>query len=75
MQKWKTARADLAEEEALDADEEEALPPAELLEERKRKRVAEWRAGVAPADAKGNANFVPVDDWHERIARAAKRPK
>ena len=66
VERWNAARAEAEEEARLDA-QESADPSVELLEERKRKRVAEWREQV---DEEGNNNFIALKgDWRARIAR------
>lgn len=72
VERWNTVRAEAVEEARLDA-QQEAAPSIEVLEERKRKRIAEWRGGVSGADTERNNNFVEVGgDWRERV-RAAKQ--
>ena len=69
VDRWNAARAEAEAEERLDA-QQTAEPSLELLEERKRKRVAEWREH---ASEEGNTNFVSLQgDWRERVARAGK---
>ena len=72
MDKWNAARAEADLQARIDA-EQAAEPSLELLEERKRKRIAEWREGVDASD--GNNNFVALGgaDWRERVAKAKAR--
>ena len=73
MERWSAARAEAELEEMIDA-QRAADPSLELLEERKRKRIAEWRDGVTHEEAERNNNFVAVGgDWRERVARRAKQ--
>lgn len=71
VEKWNTARAEAAEEERLDA-QAEAEPSLSVLEERKRKRVADWRDRVPSDEAERNTNLAPLGgggggDWRERV--------
>ena len=74
MDRWNAVRDEVAEEERLDA-EEDAEPSLEQLEERKRKRIADWRNGVEGTDAaERNNNFVAIGgDWRERVRMAKQR--
>ena len=74
MERWNAVRAEVAEEDRLDA-EQDAEPSLELLEERKRKRIAEWREGFSGIDAaERNNNFVALaGDWRERVRVAKQR--
>ena len=70
VERWNAARAEVDAEAKLDA-EHAAEPSLEVLEERKRKRVAEWREQVSE---EGNTNFVVLQGgWRERVARVAKK--
>ena len=69
VERWHAARAE-ADAEARREAREAAAPSLELLEERKRRRIAEWRETVAED---GNTNFVPAGDWRARVARAKQR--
>ena len=67
VDKWNAARAEAHLEERLDA-QQAAEPSLELLEERKRKRVAEWRDGLSQEDAERGINFTPLAaDWRQRV--------
>ena len=77
VDKWNAVRAEVAVEERLDAQAEAPISLA-VLEERKRKRLAEWKDSVTSSDtAERNTNFAPlgtgVADWRERVARAKQR--
>jgi len=72
MQKWAAARAEADAEDWLDAQAEEPESLA-VLEQRKRKRLTEWKDAVSAEDAERNVNFAPLStDWRERVARARK---
>jgi len=72
VQKWAAARAEADAEEILDAEAEQPESLA-VLEQRKRKRLAEWKDGLSAEEAARNTNFVEVaGDWRERVARARK---
>ncbi|CAO2835762.1 unnamed protein product [Amaranthus hypochondriacus] len=66
VDKWKAAKEELEEEE-----EEERVTPLEILENKKRREIEEWRAQqIASGEAKENANFQPLGgDWRERVKR------
>jgi hypothetical protein len=69
MQRWNAARAEADAEEQLDAAQA-AQPSLEELEERKRKRVAEWRDGLSREEVERNVNLTPLaGDWRERAKR------
>jgi hypothetical protein len=79
VDKWKAAREEVADEERLDAQADAPISIA-ALEERKRKRIAEWKESRTSTDeADRNSNFAPlgagVGDWRERVARAKQRRK
>ena len=71
MERWSAARAEADADEWKDA-KEAAGPSIAQLEQRKRQRVSEWRAGLTPGDLETNNNFAPLgrDDWQERVKRA-----
>ena len=61
VERWNAARAEADEEECLDA-RQATEPSVELLEERKRKRVAEWREQVSE---EGNLTLLGAYPNHE----------
>ena len=74
VNRWNAVRAEAAEEEKVDLEEATAVPSLEMVEQRKRKRIAEWRGSLSSEETGRSANFVPlVGDWRERVARAKRQ--
>ena len=64
-------------EEWVDA-KDAAGPSIAVLEQRKRRRIADWRAALTADETAGNVNFTPLgrDDWRERVtSTSAKRAR
>jgi hypothetical protein len=58
------------EEEEMLAEEERPRS-VEEIEHAKKQRIAEWQRGQLDSDAaEKNANFQPVGDWRDRVAKA-----
>ena len=79
VERWNAARAEADEEERLDA-QLEAEPSLAILEQRKRKRLAEWVERMPAEEAGCNVNFAPlgggacgVGDWRDRVAAARSK--
>jgi hypothetical protein len=79
VERWNAARAEAEEEERLDA-QLEAEPTLLILEQRKRKRLAEWVERMPAEEAESNVNFAPLGggggamgDWRDRVAAARSK--
>jgi len=73
MHKWNAARAEAEHEDRMDA-EAARDPSLELIEERKRKRIADWKETLPEEATERNNNFAPLGgDWRERVAKARKK--
>ena len=76
MDKWNAVKAEALEEEEMLA--EEVRPRSvEEIGHAKKQRIADWQKGqldrAGPDAGETNANFQPVGDWRDRVAKARQK--
>ena len=76
MDKWNAVKAEALEEEEMLADEVRPRS-VEEIGHAKKQRIADWQKGqldrAGPDAGETNANFQPVGDWRDRVAKARQK--
>jgi len=73
VNKWNAVRAEVAEEQLLE-EEQERPQSIDELELAKKQRLSDWKQHLSSEETSRNMNFQPVaGDWRARVAQGRAR--